>query len=216
MFLSCDACATNYPSSRIERYATNTPRKVENDLNVLVRHLIKPLDDDYDKAKMIAFWIASHINYDEYLYNNDAATKLMKKHKIQSPEELIRSRSGICSEFAMLFAQMCKIAGVSAQIVEGYAYPSKYRLSRRQRINYTHAWNYFYYNGKKVYVDTTFMAKGRISPSGYIRDYTHKRALHSVERDNKYKSQTNDFDDYYFDFSYRREKTERKYTHKEK
>ena len=63
-----DVNATNYSSKRIERYVNKTPRKYENNLSSLVSFLVKPLDDDYDKAKAIAFWIASRINYDEYLY----------------------------------------------------------------------------------------------------------------------------------------------------
>ena len=45
--------------------------------------LEKPFDNDYDKAKAIAFWIASHIYYDEYLYNNGGASrsKLAESHK---------------------------------------------------------------------------------------------------------------------------------------
>ena len=210
-----DAFATHYSSARISRYAKNTPRKVEDNLKVLVNHLIKPLDDDYDKAKMIAYWIASHIYYDEYLYTNESATKLMKKHKIQKPDQLLKTRSGICSEFALMFAEMCNIAGISANISVGYAYPTEVRLRRSNKKNFAHAWNYFNYNNKKIYVDTTFMSRGSLQPSGSVREYSHKRALRSFERDNKFKSNVNDFDDYYFDFDYRKEKRDRGYVRKE-
>lgn len=210
-----DAFATHYPSARIRRYATNTPRKVENNLNVLVDHLVKPLDDNYDKAKMIAYWIASHIYYDEYLYTNGADTKLLKKHDEQEPDKLLKTRSGICSEFAELFAKMCRIAGIKSGIAYGYAYPSTVRPSMREKRNYGHAWNYFNYKGRKVYVDTTFMSRGSLQPTGGIREYAHKRALRSFENNNKLKSQVNDFDDFYFDFSYSKEKRERGYVHKE-
>ncbi|MBP5399355.1 MAG: transglutaminase domain-containing protein [Alphaproteobacteria bacterium] len=208
--------ATHYSSSRIKRYATSTPRKVENNLNSLTRYLVAPLDDDYDKAKIIAYWIASHINYDEYLYNGSEVTKLMASHSLQSPEQLLESRVGICSEFAMLFDQMCKIAGIRGNIVRGYAYPAKQKIRGKEKRNYAHAWNYFFYDGEKIYVDTTFMAGGTTSPTWRASEVSHKRALHKVQRDNKYKSMVNDFDDYYFNFSYRNEIKEMNYKHVEK
>ena len=123
------ANATNYPSERIKRFATHTPREVENNIHVLTRHLIKPLDDDYDKAKMIAFWIASHINYDEYLYNDGQTSKLIKRYDGQDPNQLLSSRVGICGDFAKLFTAMCKQAGIFSGVVHGYAYPTDMRMN---------------------------------------------------------------------------------------
>ena len=208
--------ATHYPSSRIERYATNTPRIVENNLKSLTRHLVKPLDDDYDKAKMIAFWIASHINYDEYLYNGEGTTKLMKKHHIQSPRDLLNSRVGICSEFADLFDEMCRIAGIKAGKISGFAYPSVYKLHRKEKKLYSHAWNYFLYNNKKIYVDTTFMANGRTTPEHRVTNLSHKRALRNVKNDNRNRSQVNNFEKYYFDFNYKDEIKKMRYKHEER
>lgn len=217
LFWYGDVYATHYNSERIKRYVNKTPRKLENNLAVLVNHLTKPLDDDYDKAKAIAFWIAGHINYDEYLYSNGKTSKLMKNYKGQEPRELLKSRVGICGDFAELFTEMCKKAGIRAYEVHGYAYPGSRPVSENKlkRSSYGHAWNYFKYNGKKVYVDTTFMADGRTAVSGHISTYSHKRALKKVQRDNKYKSQVNDYDDYYFDFDYDDEKLKRRYIHQE-
>lgn len=207
--------ATNYPNSRIKRFATNTPRRVENNISTLVNHLVKPLDDDYDKAKMIAFWIASHINYDEYLYNSGGTTKLIKGYRGQTPQDLLESRVGICGDFAELFVEMCKKAGVRAYEVHGYAYPAGHSLTLAQKKSTGHAWNYFKYKNRKVYVDTTFMAKGSTGTSGGARNLAHKRALRNIQKDNKVKSKTNDFDEYYFDFDYKKEGGQRRYKHEE-
>jgi transglutaminase/protease-like cytokinesis protein 3 len=211
-----DANATNYSSKRIERYVNKTPRKYENNLSSLVSFLVKPLDDDYDKAKAIAFWIASRINYDEYLYNNGGSTKLRYKYKGQTPKELILSRVGICGDFAELFKTMCKRAGVKAYTVSGYAYPSKIRLSTKVKNNSGHAWNYFVYKGKKIYVDTTFMAKGRTGVNRRANNLNHNRALKQIKRENKYKSEINEFDEFYFDFDYKDEEYKRRYKRKER
>ena len=209
--------ATNYPSARIKRYATNTPRQVENDVATLTRHLVRPLDDDYDKAKMIAFWIASHINYDEYLYSNGKTSKLIKGYRGQSPQQLLNSRVGICGDFSELFSAMCKQAGIFVHEVHGYAYPARTHLTNNQKSShYGHAWNYFNYRGKKIYVDVTFMADGRTGTSGGSRNLAHKSALRKIKDNNQYNSKVNGFDEYYFDFDYKQEKREKGYIHEER
>lgn len=211
------ANATNYPSERIKRFATHTPREVENNIHVLTRHLIKPLDDDYDKAKMIAFWIASHINYDEYLYNDGQTSKLIKRYDGQDPNQLLSSRVGICGDFAKLFTAMCKQAGIFSGVVHGYAYPTDMRMNNSlKNNNYGHAWNYFLYRGKKIYVDTTFMADGRTGTAGGVRNLAHKRTLRKIKNENQFSSKVNNFDDYYFDFNYKKEKRDRGYLHEER
>jgi len=210
-----NAYATRYTGRSIKKYVEKTPREDENSLSSLVHYLIEPLDDDYDKARAIAFWIASRINYDEYLYSNGKTTKLIKSYQGQTAKELLKSRVGICSDFANLFTEMCQKAGVRAYTVHGYAYPSSSIYSRKHNSNTGHAWNYFMYKGKKIYVDTTFMAKGSIASSGRVGNLAHRRALKEVQHDNKYKSQVHEFDDYYFNFIYKDEVRDKGYIHQE-
>lgn len=210
-----NAYATHYTGRSIKKYVEKTPREKENNVSSLVSYLVKPLDDDYDKARTIAFWIASHINYDEFLYSNGKTTKLINSYKEQTSREILKSRVGICGDFAKLFQEMCAQAGIRAHIIHGYAYPSSSTYSRKHNSNTAHAWNYFVYKGKKIYVDTTFMAKGSISSSGRVGNLAHRRALREVKQDNKYKSKVNSFDDYYFDFIYKKEVRDKGYIHQE-
>ena len=217
LFITPCSYAKNYNSQQIERYVNKTPRNVENNLNSLVTFLIKPFDDDLDKAKAIAFWIASRINYDEYLYNNGSTTRLINNYNGQTSHELLKSRVGICGDFALLFKDMCKKAGINATIVHGYAYPYTQRITFKEKRNYGHAWNSFRYNGKNIYVDTTFMANGTTGVnSKYVSNYTRKRALNQIKRDNKFRSNISDFDDYYFNFDYKKEIKDKKYRHEER
>lgn len=205
-----------YNSSQIKAYVDRTPRDAEDYVSSLANYLTKPFDDDYDKAKAIAFWIASRINYDEYLYRNGKTSRLINSYKGQNPNELLKSRVGICGDFAELFMALCKRAGVRARLVTGYTYPSDRYLSAKQKRNSGHAWNYFMYKGKKIYVDTTFMAKGRTGSSGLQNNQNRRRALNKVRRDNKRKSRINDFDEFYFDFDYKKEEKIRKHERKER
>ncbi len=208
--------ARHYSSQQIERYVNRTPREDENNLSTLVSYLTKPFDNDYDKAKAIAFWIASRINYDAYLYNNGKMSRLIKNYDGQEPLELLRSRVGICGDFANLFMAMCRKAGVRAYYIKGFAYPAGQSLTATDRRNSGHAWNSFSYQGEKIYVDTTFMAKGKTAVSGSASQTGRRRALIDVKKDNKRKSQINDFDDFYFDFTYKDEKQKRRYQRQER
>jgi hypothetical protein len=60
------------------------------------------------------------------------------------------------------------------------------------------------------------MAKGSTGVSGRASDWNHNRALKEIKRDNKYKSQMNKFDDYYFDFKYKDEMHKKHYVHQER
>ena len=217
LFFSHNSFAINYSSQQIERYVSKTPRKAENNINTLVKYLTHPFDDDFDKAKAIAFWIASRIKYDEYLYNKGGITRLIRNYNGQTSQELLKSRVGICGDFALLFKDMCQKAGISAKIVHGYAYPTNRRISTKEKQNAGHAWNVFKYKSHYIYVDTTFMAKGSTGvSSNYISNYTRQRALNKVKKENKYQSVLSDFDEYYFNFNYKKEIKEKKYRHEER
>ena len=188
------------------RFIEDVPREAENNLRSLVEYLSAPMQNDYDKAQAYAYWIASHIVYDRYLYNKGSTTKLLKDYHGQTPEELLQTRVGICSDFANLFVAMCEIGNVKAGYISGYTFgKGESKSSRKDRANSAHAWNYFRYNGKKVYLDTTWMAKGKLDVDGRVSKFQRKRAMENIERDNKWRSVIYPIDPYYFDFSYRDE-----------
>ncbi len=192
--------AKTYSSVVIRNYAEKAPRKVEDHINTLVKYLVKPFDNDYDKAKAIAFWIASHINYDYYLYNSKR-TELLKTYKGQEPEELLHSRAGICMDYAKLFTAMCDKARVKSGRLSGYAVIGNETRTAAKKNN-PHAWNYFKYKGKIIYVDTTWMAAGKVKVGKRISRVNRKIALNNLKKANKKQCQINDFDEYYFDFTY--------------
>lgn len=217
LFYGGEAQAKRYSSRQIETFAEKTPLEAEESIYTLAKYLSKPFDNDYDKAKAIAYWIAGHIYYDDYLYNNGQTTRLIRSYQRQEPRELLKSRVGICGDFADLFNALCKKAGIRARTVSGYAYPARHSLNQRNKQNSAHAWNYFYDGAKKIYVDTTFMARGTAGASGRVNNLQHRRALKEIKKDSqKHRRIVNDFDAFYFDFDYKDEIKKRHYHHKEK
>lgn len=198
---------TKYHASEIRRYVEQTPHKAEKSLHTLSEYLSAPFDSDYEKAMAIAYWVAAHIYYDAYLYHDGKVSKLIRNYNGQTAEELLTSRVGICGDFALLFKELCAKAGIKVKTVSGYAFP----VGSKPTSNSGHAWSYFVYEHHKIYVDTTFMAEGTTGVKGRGGNLKHKRALKSIQRQNRYRSTINDFDPFYFDFNYQTEAQKRGY-----
>lgn len=202
--------ASDFHAAKVKSFVENTPRNKEDKILTLAQYLTKPFNDDYYKAMAIAFWIAGHIYYDNYLYNNGKTTRLMKSYRGQSAKDLLKSRVGICEDFAELFVVLCQAAGIKAHKIHGYVYPTRTLVTTNLLQNSAHAWNYFMYKNKKIYVDTTFMSKASTNfSSGLATNLRHRQALREIRMDNRRSSQFNDFNDYYFDFSYKDEERNR-------
>ena len=208
-----------YSETSVKNWVTRTPRRVENSMSSLVSHLTKPFDNDYNKAQAIAYWIAMRIHYDQYLYNNNEATYLRYNYRPQKPTELLKSRAGICVDFTNLFYAMTRKANIRSKRIKGYVYQKSGRSRRlsspKDRRDSLHAWNAFYYRGKKIYVDTTFMAGGRVETKRRISETNRRRALNKLKRANRLKSVKNDFDTFYFGFTYEDEKRQTGYIREE-
>ena len=109
--------AENQLNQNTVNHVTNIPVRYQKNLSELTRYIIKPYRNDYDKARAIAYYIASHMVYDEYQYNEKGRTKV--KYRRQTPQEFLKTRVGICADFADLFTAMCKLSGISAGTLEG-------------------------------------------------------------------------------------------------
>lgn len=180
-------------------YVLQTPPYTN--LSQLTFYLTKPYQDDYEKARAIAYYIASHVAYDEYLYNNGKKTRLQRKKR--SPQEILQSKVGVCSDFALLFTTMSQMAGIRARTVNGHVfdvYENTYMVKRSKKP--PHAWNYFDYKGRKVLVDTTWMAGGKTGYENYVTEFNHRQAINELKK----KDLTYSVDPFYFDFNAKEEK----------
>ncbi|MHC4204855.1 MAG: transglutaminase-like domain-containing protein [Planctomycetota bacterium] len=75
-----------------------------------------------------------------------------------SAAEVVASRQGDCSEFAVLTAAMCRAVGIPAQVVAGVAYVDDFLGNRGFG---GHAWTQVYIGGKWVGLDASFRGAGR-------------------------------------------------------
>lgn len=190
--------------STIKNRAFNAPKNVSQNKYSLTKYLTKPYHDDYEKLMVIAYWISSHIAYDEYKYNNGVVNYKEMNYKY----DILKRRAGICGDFAELFADMARIAGVGhIKVVSGYVLKNQSAIRRRYRrkdvVGTTgHAWNEVQIDGRKFYVDTTFMARGTVTPERRVTSLNHKFALNKNGRQNRVNENIHEF---FFDFTPKKE-----------
>lgn len=113
-------------------YASTTPDEIEDDVSILTNHLIRHLDTDKDKAKVIFFWIAQNIEYDLEAYYEDIY--------FDDYQETLDRKRGICKNYTSLFKKMCDIAGIECYEISGYGKGYNFEKGNYfEKVN--HSWN---------------------------------------------------------------------------
>ena len=196
----------------ILKHALSAPNSISQNLGRLTYYLVKPYRNKYDKLKVIAYWMATHIAYDYYRYDNDTYYEQTNRYKY----DILKVKTGVCSDFALLFKEMATYAGIKdVSYVSGKVYDTDVLKKKYNQETDGHAWNEAVIDGRHFYIDTTWMShlgigrdrkkKSRKSP------LEHKKELNERKR-NKIKISEN-IDDFYFDFSPQKEVLKRKKHH---
>jgi transglutaminase-like putative cysteine protease len=120
---------------RLGQYLEATPFIQSTDKNIMAmaQQIIGADRDARSAARKICQWMQS-------------AVEKMPTMSVPSAAEVLRSRSGDCNEHAVLFAALCRAAGIPARICAGIVY-----------LNgsfFYHAWNEVYLDGW-ISIDST-------------------------------------------------------------
>ena len=111
-------------------------------LDALTKSLTINLKTDKEKINVIYSYIIENIKYD----NNKINT--ISTDYVPNLEETIKSNTGICYDYAALFAGMLRSEGIHTKLVKGY----------KNDMKEYHAWNEVLINGNWVIIDTTYDA----------------------------------------------------------
>lgn len=104
--------------------------------------LTRGLENTSDKVEAIYRYIVSNIKYNyNFDYNLD-------NQYIPNTEDTFITRTGICYDFASLFAAMLRSQGIPAKLVKGYSV----------NVEGYHAWNEVLIDGNWVVIDTAYDA----------------------------------------------------------
>ncbi|HWP97052.1 MAG TPA: transglutaminase-like domain-containing protein [Syntrophomonadaceae bacterium] len=106
--------------------------------------------DDMEKLRNIHDWITNNISFDCNAYISNDNT-------LHSASQVLKTRTGMCRDYAFLLAALSRAAGLQARVIYGEA------VSGGSSSKCLHAWNEVQINGKWVPVDSCWDA-------GYVQD----------------------------------------------
>jgi len=100
----------------IDTKALLLPDSLTKNTEQIATYMTSHFVTDDEKARAIFIWIASNIQYDiENMYAMKFYEK--KEDKIAKP---LKTRKGICENYAALFTDICLKSGIKSFVVEGY------------------------------------------------------------------------------------------------
>lgn len=102
--------------SAIDKKALLLPDSLTKTTDLIASYITSNFATDKDKSRAIFIWVASNIQYD--IDNMFAINFYEKKEdKISKP---LKTRKGICENYATLFTDICLKSGLKSVVVEGY------------------------------------------------------------------------------------------------
>lgn len=137
--------------SAIDKKALELPDSLTKNIDLIANYITSNFATDKDKSRAIFIWVASNIEYDiENMFAINFYEK--KEEKITKP---LRTRKGICENYALLFTDICIKSGIKSFVIEGYTKQNGF-------TDYIpHAWNAALIDSSWVFFDPTW-------GSGYI------------------------------------------------
>ncbi|SFE02217.1 Transglutaminase-like superfamily protein [Chitinophaga sp. CF118] len=100
----------------IDKKALELPDSLTKTADGIAGYITANFKSDKDKSRAIFIWVASNIQYDiENMFAINFYEK--KEEKISKP---LRTRKGICENYAALFNDICSKSGIKSYVIEGY------------------------------------------------------------------------------------------------
>ena len=104
------------PYSSIDKKALQLPDSLSSTTQQIASYITANFATDSDKARAIFIWVASNIQYD---IDNMFAINFYEK-KEEKIAKALRTKKGICENYAALFNDVCQKSGLSSYVIIGY------------------------------------------------------------------------------------------------
>lgn len=138
--------ANNYHNNLFPQNFLGASEKIESNHPDIIRkahELTSACDTDLEKARAICSFVITYLKYDINSGSRNSGALIA-----------LRSGSGVCEDYASLFAALCRASGIPARVVNGYCDPKGtgdiWNLSPGERFplqGYRHSWVEFYLHG---------------------------------------------------------------------
>ena len=114
---------------------------------------------DSIKIEAIYEWLTRNVNYDNTRKWQPEGDTVLR----QEPYNVVVLKKAVCMGYAKTFREMCRLSGIEAYVVEGWAKSSSGSLEREG-----HAWNVVKINNNWHLLDATWDAGNTINPKKYF------------------------------------------------
>ena len=156
--VSMDSRVRSVPKDAAEKVF----KKPKEGLPLVVKHLTQNAGGAQAKVKVIHDWICDNIAYDTDMYFSGKVSK-------QDYETVLKKKKGVCSGYASVMNEMCRLAGIESIGIHGYSKGFGYQGKLGK--NPDHEWNAVNINGKWQLVDCTWDA-GHVDWKTWIKHYS--------------------------------------------
>ena len=136
-------------------------KKPKEGLPQVVKYLTANASNIPAKVKVMHDWICDNIAYDTDMYFSGRVSK-------QDYESVLKKKKAVCSGYASLMNEMCRLAGIESVGVHGYSKGFGYR-GKLDRSD--HEWNAINYGNKWQLVDICWDA-GFVDYKTFIKRYS--------------------------------------------
>ncbi|MDI9319889.1 MAG: transglutaminase domain-containing protein [Phycisphaerales bacterium] len=137
--------------STIDKKALQLPDSLTKTTDLIASYITSNFSTDKNKSRAIFIWVASNIQYD---IDNMFAINFYEK-KEEKIAKTLRTRKGICENYASLFTDICIKSGLKSFVIEGYTKQNGF-------TDYIpHAWS-------AALIDTTWFLFDPTWGSGYV------------------------------------------------
>ncbi|APZ47981.1 hypothetical protein BW723_17490 [Polaribacter reichenbachii] len=152
--------------TKADKIANATKTKRLYELNKLTYDLTSNLETDVEKLRAIYVWICNNIANDFRLYTlNERKRNRFEKDSLKLEnwnskfkkilfKKLLKKKKTICTGYAYLLKEMCKIVGIESYMVNGFARTATVDFSTLTMPN--HTWNVVKLNNKWYLCDPTW------------------------------------------------------------
>lgn len=102
--------------SVIDKRALQIPDSLTKNTELIARYITANFTTEKDKSRAIFIWVVSNIQYD---IDNMFAINFYEKKEDKISKSL-KTRKGICENYAALFTDICLKTGLKSFVIEGY------------------------------------------------------------------------------------------------
>ena len=156
----------------------------EEQIDSLAKKLIDLGSTDRERVRAIFRWITEHIDYNISIFNRPKKPVISFGINYDEPEDtfaifpslnervaakVLRKKVAVCDGYSRLFKTLCDRAGITSEIICGYARPDINKRPSRFGVN--HIWNAVYLDTAWYLLDVTWASGGINYLNQYVRDY---------------------------------------------